>query len=136
MGLGRTFERGVIRIALLGPAACFVYLALVLCGLRPAGAQAVGEAKLQQMSRTLDLTHDQRERLRPILLNEEHEVIKVRRDPTLTRHQKAREEIEIRRSFEPKVDRWLSPPQLEKAKEMREHEAEEIRSHIENPARR
>jgi hypothetical protein len=127
-------------IALLRPVAWLLYLALVLCALRSAGAQALGEAKLQQMSKTLDLTHDQRERLRPILLNEEQEVIKARRDPTLTRQQKAQEEIEILHSFEPKVDVWLSPPQLEKAKEIREQETDEIRSRAEpgakDPARR
>jgi DNA replication protein DnaD len=115
-------------IALLRPVAWLLYLALVLSALCAAGAQALGEAKLQQMTRTLDLTHDQRERLRPILLNEEHEVIKVRNDPTLTGQQKAQEEIEIRQFFEPKVDAWLSPPQLEKVKEMREQDVDEIRS--------
>jgi len=113
-----------------------LYLALLLCAPHLAGAQAIGEAKLQKMRRTLDLTHDQRERIRPILLNEEHEVIKARNDPTLTPQQKAQEEIEIRHSFEPQVDRWLSPPQLRKVKEMREKEVEEIRSHAESPARR
>jgi hypothetical protein len=127
-------------IALLRPIAWVLYLALVLCALRSAGAQALGEAKLRQMSKTLDLTHDQRERIRPILLNEEHEVVKVRRDPTVTPQQKAHEEIEIRQFFEPQVDVWLSPPQLEKAKEIREQETDEIRSRAEpgakDPARR
>jgi len=125
-------------VARLRPLRCLFCLSLVACALRSSGAQILGEAKLQSMSRTLDLTHDQRERLRPILLNEEHEVIKARRDPTLTPRQKAEDELEIRRFFEPKVDVWLSPPQLEKQKKIREQEVDEIRSRAEGsrPARR
>lgn len=95
-----------------------------------ATAQAVGEGELRQMSQALNLTDSQKEKLRPILMNEAQQITRVRNDPTLSPKQKAEKELEVRQSFETRIDAELSSPQLRKVRNLRQQEEQQIRERI------
>src|SRR6202007_2051161 len=69
--------------------------------------QDVAERKLKRLSRRLDLTADQQEKLRPILMDEEKQVQSIDDDPTLTPQQKHRKTRDIHMASKSKMQAIL-----------------------------
>src|SRR5581483_4799263 len=107
-----------------------IFLGVAVAALPVARAQLVGEAKLQQMSQALKLTSDQKEKLRPILLDEASQVKQIRNNPTLSPEQKVDKELDVRQSYRQKIDLELSPSQLRQVKQLREREDQQVRARI------
>jgi Spy/CpxP family protein refolding chaperone len=76
--------------------------------------------ELRMLSQNLNLTNDQREKLRPIVTEEGEQMHTVRIDERMTPDQKRDKMIEIRRAFAPKIAAELTPEQQEKWKKMQE----------------
>ena len=72
------------------------------------------EQRLKRLSKKLNLTDDQKEKIRPILQDEEKQVADMEADSTLTPQQKHKKTKEIRRSSRSQMDDILTPEQKEK----------------------
>ncbi len=72
------------------------------------------EQKLKRLSKRLNLTDDQKEKMRPILQDEEKQLTSLESDSALTPQQKHRKTREIRMSFKSQMDAILTPEQKEK----------------------
>ena len=110
-------------------------LAAVLCGLMTTGiakAQATPDSssdpsarqggapdRLEHMSQQLNLTPEQKEKLRPMLEQEQKQMIELRHDPNLTEEQKRAKEREIHQSFRPQLENVLTPQQRTQFREQR-----------------
>jgi hypothetical protein len=104
---------------------------VILCPPRSAIAQALGESELDHISQRLELTDSQKENIRPLVMNEEKEVARVRNDSSLTAKEKGQKEIDIRATYEQQMkNRGLSPTQMRKLKELRQEETEQIRKRM------
>ena len=84
------------------------------------------EDRLRRMSKELNLTDDQKEKIRPILEDEAQQMKTVQSDNSLTDQQRRKKMREIHKTFEPQVQAVLTPEQREKFKNMK-HEGHERR---------
>ena len=89
--------------------------------------QSSAQAKLQQLSAQLNLTPDQKEKLKPILQDEAQQMQTVRDDTSLTKQQKWSKSREIQQSFQPKVNAVLTPEQQDKLKQMKQQAIQQMR---------
>lgn len=94
-------------------------------GYRNPGANRIA-AHLRWLGEQLNLTHDQKGQLKPILMQEGRKIRSVRQDPTIPREQKMEKVEAIHQSFEPQINDVLTPEQREKYKQL-EKEAKERR---------
>jgi len=78
------------------------------------------QAELRRIASALNLTPEQREKLRPIVNDEGAQLRAVRLDERMTPEQKRAKVLEIRESFRPKIAAVLTPEQPEKWKKMEE----------------
>ena len=78
--------------------------------------EAVSE--LRMLTQNLNLTNDQREKLRPTIVDEGEQLHEVRIDERMTPDQKRAKVIEIREAFAPKIAAELTPEQQEKWKKL------------------
>ena len=72
------------------------------------------EHKLKRLSKRLNLTDDQKEKLKPILQDEDRQLTTLESDSTLSAEQKRRKAREIRMSSKSQMDAILTPEQKEK----------------------
>ncbi len=72
------------------------------------------EQKLKRLSKNLNLTDDQREKIRPILQDEEKHLTSLDSDTVLTEQQKHRKMREIRMSSRSQIEGILTAEQKEK----------------------
>jgi Spy/CpxP family protein refolding chaperone len=72
------------------------------------------EQKLNRLSKRFDLTDDQKEKIRPILQDEEKKLTDLDNDSALTQQQKHRKTREIRMSSKSQMEAILTPEQKEK----------------------
>lgn len=72
------------------------------------------EQRLKRLSKRLSLTGDQKDKLRPILQDEEQQMKSVEDDSSMTPQQKHRKTREIRMSSRAQMDSILTPEQKEK----------------------
>lgn len=84
------------------------------------------EDRLRRMSKELNLTDDQKEKLKPILQDEAQQMKSVQADNSLTAQQRRKKMREIHKTFEPQVQAVLTPEQRDKLKNMK-HEGREWR---------
>ena len=77
-------------------------------------------SELRMLTQNLNLTNDQREKLRPTIVDEGEQLHVVRIDERMTPDQKRAKVIEIREAFAPKIAAELTPEQLEKWKKLEE----------------
>ncbi len=75
-------------------------------------------SELRMLTQTLSLTNDQREKLRPITVDEGEQLHVVRIDERMTPDQKRAKVVEIREAFAPKIAAELTPEQQEKWKKL------------------
>ena len=78
--------------------------------------EAVSE--LRMLTQSLNLTNDQREKLRPTIVDEGEQLHIVRIDERMTPDQKRAKVVEIREAFAPKIAAELTPEQQEKWKKL------------------
>ena len=89
---------------------------------RPALAQehqATAESRLEEMSKQLNLTDDQKAKLKPILQDEAQQLQAVHNDASLSQDQKKAKAKEIHAAFKPQVNNVLTPDQQKQWKEMK-----------------
>ena len=79
-----------------------------------------GFGELRNLSQQLNLTEEQKEKLRPILMDEGEQLRTTRLNEHLPLDQKRAKMMEIRDSFRPKIAALLTPEQQEKWKKMQE----------------
>jgi len=84
---------------------------------KPRGQTAI-EARLQRMTQQLNLTDQQREKIRPILRNEAERLKAVRSNSALTQGEARRRMRRIRMSTRQQISQILTPEQREKWQEM------------------
>jgi len=77
-----------------------------------------GLTELRALTQQLNLTPDQREKLRPIVTDEGEQLHLVRINEQMTPDQKRAKVLEIRQAFSPKIAAELTPEQQEKWKKM------------------
>ena len=77
------------------------------------------QAHLQEMGKELNLTDDQKEKLKPILTSQMEDAKAVRGDTSLTQPQKREKMMEIHQKYAPQVNAILTPEQQAKWKAMR-----------------
>lgn len=81
-----------------------------------------GFGELRYLSQQLNLTEEQKEKLRPILMEEGEQMRTTRLDEHIPLDQKRTKMLEIRDSFRPKIAALLTPEQQEKWKKIQEAE--------------
>jgi periplasmic protein CpxP/Spy len=72
------------------------------------------EQRLKRLNKKVNLTDDQKEKVRPILQNEEKQTADLDSDTTLTPQQKHKKTREIRMASRSQIDEILTPEQKEK----------------------
>jgi protein CpxP len=77
-------------------------------------------SELRMLTQSLNLTNDQREKLRPIVTDEGEQLHVVHIDERMTPDQKRAKVIEIREAFAPKIGAELTSEQQEKWKKLQE----------------
>jgi Spy/CpxP family protein refolding chaperone len=90
--------------------------------------QASPEMRLQEMSKQLNLTDEQKLKLKPILEDELQQVRAVRDDSSLTKKQKFAKMKSIRDAHAPQINGVLTPEQQEKLKQMKQEAKGKARS--------
>jgi len=88
---------------------------------RPAGGgrrTLEGFGELRWLSQQLNLTEEQKQKLRPIVMDEGEQMKTVRLDEHLPLDQKRAKMQEVRDAFRPKIASILTPEQQEKWKKM------------------
>ena len=75
-------------------------------------------SELRWLSQQLNLTAEQREKLRPIVVEEGEQLHDIRINERLSPEQKRAKNLEIREAFRPKIAAELTPEQQEKWKKM------------------
>jgi protein CpxP len=102
---------------------------------RPALAQehqATAESRLEEMSKQLNLTDDQKAKLKPILQDEAQQLQAVHNDASLSQDQKKAKAREIHAASKPQINSVLTPDQQKQWKEMKK-KAKEQREKSEAP---
>jgi len=77
------------------------------------------EGRLRHMSKQLNLTDDQKEKIKPVLQQEADQMKAIQSDSSLTPQQKRKKAHAIRRQFQPQIQALLTPEQKEKLQDMR-----------------
>ena len=80
--------------------------------------EALGE--LRALTAQLNLTPEQREKVRPIVTEEGEQLRVIRLDEHLTPEQRMQKSLEVRQAYQPKIAALLTPEQQEKFKKMQE----------------
>ncbi len=105
-----------------------IFIGSLLLGLavtlttRPALAQehpATAESRLEEMSKQLNLTDDQKAKLKPVLQDEAQQLQAVHNDTSLSHDQKMAKVKEIREAHKPQINNVLTPDQQKKWEEMK-----------------
>ena len=87
------------------------------------------EHRLQQLTKELNLTAEQQEKLKPILERESADWRELHKDKSLTQGQRLAKKKEIHEKYVPEINQVLTPEQQEKWKTMKE-EAWEKHEHM------
>jgi len=77
-------------------------------------------SELRMLTQQLNLTPEQREKLRPIVTDEGEQLHLVRINEAMAPEQKRAKVVQIRESFDPKIAAELTPEQQEKWKKLQE----------------
>lgn len=82
----------------------------------------------------LNLTEDQKAKLRPIIIDENQQMETLRNDTTMTQDQKIAKASQIRAEASPKIKAILTPEQLQKLAELQEQRARQQSPQSNQPA--
>ena len=84
------------------------------------GATSSPEAHLQMLSDKLNLTEDQKAKLKPILQDQVQQLRALRDDPSLSPEQKSAKKQIIHELIHDQINNVLTPEQQEKFKQMKQ----------------
>jgi Spy/CpxP family protein refolding chaperone len=84
------------------------------------GATANPDAHLQILSEKLNLTEDQKEKVKPILQDQAQQMKAIHDDPSLTPEQKAAKKKAIHETTHDQINAVLTPEQQAKFKQMKQ----------------
>ena len=118
------------RKILLGSAVIGIALGLASRPLLAQGMSQDVESRLAALSKQLNLTDDQKVKLKPILQDEAQQLQSVRDDTSLSHDQKMAKAKEIRLAHQPQINEVLTPEQQKKWAEMKKQAKEK---HAEQP---
>jgi len=90
-------------------------------------------AKLQQMSKALQLTPDQVEKIKPILMEEAPKLKALKADTSMPPAQKMMQMRQIREATDAKINPILTPDQQQKLQAMRAQHRDEMMQKMEKP---
>ena len=90
--------------------------------------QATAESRLEEMSKQLNLTDDQKAKLKPILQDEAQQLQAVHNDASLSHDQKKAKAKEIHAAFKPQVNNVLTTDQQKQWKETKKKAKEREKS--------
>ncbi len=90
----------------------------------PSSTQSSGQAQASQ-DNPLNLTEDQKSKLRPIIMEENQQMEALRNDTSMTQEQKIAKANQIRADASPKIKAILTPEQLEKLAQLQRERAQE-----------
>jgi Spy/CpxP family protein refolding chaperone len=76
--------------------------------------------RMEHISNQLNLTSDQKDKLRPVLDQEQKEMMDLHHDPNLTEDQKRAKEREIHQKYKSQIEGVLTPEQRTKYRQERE----------------
>jgi len=77
------------------------------------------EGRLRNMGKQLNLTDDQKEKIKPLLQQETDQMKSLQADTSLTPQQKRKKAREVHLQYEPQIRALLTPEQKEKLQDMR-----------------
>jgi periplasmic protein CpxP/Spy len=83
------------------------------------GARAAVRQRLQEISKSLDLTNEQKQKLRPIFREQAGKLRELRDEKDLSRQDRLAKLKELRQGLDAKVKPILTPEQLEKWNKLR-----------------
>lgn len=85
------------------------------------------ESTLQRLSQELNLTDDQKTKLKPILQDESQQLQAVKSDTSMTQDQKVAKTKEIRTACKSKIGEILTPEQQQKWQQMKDQAIEKAK---------
>jgi Spy/CpxP family protein refolding chaperone len=88
------------------------------------------DGRLDKMGKELNLTADQKDKLKPILQNQSDSWRSVMDDKSLSKEQKQAKMKDIHEKYVPEINAVLTPAQQEKWKTMREQAWQEHKEHM------
>lgn len=91
---------------------------------QPAMGAATAETHLQMLSEKLNLTDEQKAKLKPILQDQEQQMKAVRDDTSLSQEQKIAKKKALHESFHDQINSVLTPEQQDKFKQMKQEAME------------
>ena len=97
------------------------------------GNSADVTAKLQQMSKALQLTPAQKEQIKPILMEEAPKLQALKADTSMPPAQKMMQMRQIRETTDAKINPILTPDQQQKLQAMRAQHRDEMMQKMEKP---
>ena len=118
--------------------ALFVIVLAAMAGAPMVSAQepaskAEVQAKLQKMATELQLTPEQKEKIKPILMEEAPKIQAVKNDTSLAPAQKMMQMRQIREATDAKINPILTPDQQQKLQAMRAQHRDEMMQKMEKP---
>ena len=78
------------------------------------------QARLQRISKELNLTDEQKEKLKPILQSQSDDLRALRNDTSLTQQQKRAKMKDLHEKYAPQINAVLTPEQQAKWKQMKQ----------------
>jgi Spy/CpxP family protein refolding chaperone len=123
----RRFQSGFLGILLAGASLSGYGQSAAPAQIPSPGQQSVGPhrtlealGELRALTAQLNLTPEQREKVRPVVTEEGEQLRVIRLDEHLTPEQRTQKSREVREAYQPKIAAFLTPEQQEKFKKMQE----------------
>jgi periplasmic protein CpxP/Spy len=91
------------------------------------------ESKLQQMSQELNLTDEQKAKLKPILQDEGEQLRTLKSDTSVATQEKFQKAKEIRASHKQQIDAILTPDQKQKWQQMKQQAIDQMKQNAPSP---
>jgi len=91
--------------------------------------QESGENRLQQMSQQLNLTEDQKTKLKPILQEEAQKLRELKNDTSSSRQEKMQKAKQIHSEYKPQIDAILTPEQQQRWQQMKQEAKSRAKQH-------
>jgi len=98
-----------------------------------APGQESAESKLQQISQQLNLSEDQKTKLKPILQDEVDQLKALKSDASASSQDKLQKAKEIRASHKQQIDAILTPEQKEKWQQMKQQAVDQMKQNSTSP---
>jgi len=91
--------------------------------------QENGENRLQQMGQQLNLTEDQKTKLKPILQEEAQKLRELKNDTSSSRQEKMQKAKQIHSEYKPQIDAILTPEQQQRWQQMKQEAKSRAKQH-------